>query len=419
MPVLSKAQLFGSLSRPALDEIKKELSPEVKDLLRDELKIQQGFIEGLGRTIDNTPNNFKQQLRRKLDDDSLMVTPSRRGKGANYPDTDRPKVLDKNSVMVALNSHLDMFIDIKTEFDRIPTLVMAQFLEGQLEDSDSIREYVSDDVADLIIDRPRMVDYIRTAIDTLREVIKRLKGQKTPKKESPEFIKSLTKLLENYAKSPIQEFWMNEFNELNKITDLRNQKNVNKFLKAYENSGRNEDENRRGGRLSQKVLEKHPNLNYHLVDKPYAKEYFDKHNFKGTFFVKDLSNAFDTDGLLDKYDLVITNDFLEHVLNPSIIVQTIHKLTTPESYYFISNPNWRMCHQWIYRGLFDFDNFLYFLYTHNFRLAGFFGSPLKAAPYPKIDSEKMLPDSNLTDWNHYLIFTHRNEIIKNYVIPSS
>ena len=255
MPVLSKAQLFGSLSRPALDEIKKELSPEVKDLLRDELKIQQGFIEGLGRTIDNTPNNFKQQLRRKLDDDSLMVTPSRRGKGANYPDTDRPKVLDKNSVMVALNSHLDMFVSIKSEFDKIPTLIMAQFLEGQLEDSDSIREYVSDDVADLIIDRPRMVDYIRTAIDTLREVIKRLKGQKTPKKESPEFIKSLTKLLENYAESPIQEFWMNEFNELNKITDLRNQKNVNKFLKAYENSGRNEDENRRGGRLSQKVLD--------------------------------------------------------------------------------------------------------------------------------------------------------------------
>ena len=181
MPVLSKAQLFGSLSRPALDEIKKELSPEVKDLLRDELKIQQGFIEGLGRTIDNTPNNFKQQLRRKLDDDSLMVTPSRRGKGANYPDTDRPKVLDKNSVMVALNSHLDMFVSIKSEFDKIPTLIMAQFLEGQLEDSDSIREYVSDDVADLIIDRPRMVDYIRTAIDTLREVIKRLKGQKTPR----------------------------------------------------------------------------------------------------------------------------------------------------------------------------------------------------------------------------------------------
>ena len=258
MPVLSKAQLFGSLSRPALDEIKKELSPEVKDLLRDELNIQQGFIEGLGRTIDNTPNNFKRQLRRKLDDDSLMVTPSRKGKGGNYPDTDRPKVLDKNSLMVALNSHLDMFIDIKKEFDKIPTLVMAQFLEGQLEDSNSIREYVADDVADLIIDRPRMVDYIRTAIDTLREVIKRLKGQKTPKKENPEFIKSLTKLLENYAESPIQEFWMNEFNELNKITDLRNQKNVNRFLKAYDSSMRRNSENdegRQSGGLSQKVLD--------------------------------------------------------------------------------------------------------------------------------------------------------------------
>jgi hypothetical protein len=244
MPVLSKAQLFGSLSRPALDEIKKELSPEVKDLLRDELKIQQGFIEGLGRTIDNTPNKFKQQLRRKLDDDALMVTPSRRGKGANYPDTDRPKVLDKTGLMVALNSHLDMFIDIKKEFDKIPALIMAQFREGQLEDFNSIREYVADDVADLLIDRPRMPDYVRTAIDTLKEIIKRLKGQKTPKKENPEFIKSLTKLLENYAESPIREFWFNEFNEVNKITDLRNQKNVNRFLTSYEN-----------GKLSVRVLD--------------------------------------------------------------------------------------------------------------------------------------------------------------------
>lgn len=161
------------------------------------------------------------------------------------------------------------------------------------------------------------------------------------------------------------------------------------------------------GVLSQKIQEECSDLNYHLVDKLFAKQYFDQNNFKGTFFVKDLSCDFDTSGLLDKYDLIITNDFLEHVLNPSIIVQTIYKLTNPNSIYFISNPNWRMAHQWVYRGLFDFDNFIYFLYTHKFKLEGFYGSILKTPNYPKIDSETLLPDDHLTDWNHYLIFKQR------------
>ena len=161
------------------------------------------------------------------------------------------------------------------------------------------------------------------------------------------------------------------------------------------------------GVLSQKILKKHSNLNYHLIDKHHAHKYFDENKFKGTFFVKDLSNSFDTTGLLEEYDLVISNDFLEHVLNPSIIVQTIYKLTNKNSIYFISNPNWRMAHQWVYRGLFDFDNFIYFLYTHKFKLNGFYGSILKTPQYPRLDSESMLPDENLTDWNHYMIFRHR------------
>jgi len=104
------------------------------------------------------------------------------------------------------------------------------------------------------------------------------------------------------------------------------------------------------GLLAQKVLAKHPNLTYHLIDKEYAKKYFDDNNFKGEFFVKDLSAGFNTEGLLDSYDLVITNDFLEHVLNPSAIVQQIFKLTHDDSKYLVSNPNWRMGHQYVYRG---------------------------------------------------------------------
>ena len=161
------------------------------------------------------------------------------------------------------------------------------------------------------------------------------------------------------------------------------------------------------GVLSQKILENHPDLNYHLVDKPFAKKYFDGNKFKGTFFVKDLSSSFDTHELLTKYDLVIANDFIEHVFNPHIIASTIHRLTNPDSVFFISNPNWRMAHQYVYRGLFDFDNFVYFLYTHMFKLEGFYGSQLKTPAYPRISSETLLPDEHLTDWNHYMIFKHR------------
>jgi 2-polyprenyl-3-methyl-5-hydroxy-6-metoxy-1,4-benzoquinol methylase len=161
------------------------------------------------------------------------------------------------------------------------------------------------------------------------------------------------------------------------------------------------------GILSQKILKQHPDLNYHLVDKPFAKKYFEEQEFKGTFFVKDLSNGFDKEGLLGKYDLVITNDFLEHVYNPHAIIKAVYELTDKNSIFFISNPNWRMAHQFIYRGLFDFNNFIYLLYTHKFQLQGFYGSILKTPPYPRVSSETLLPDENLTDWNHYMLFKHR------------
>lgn len=161
------------------------------------------------------------------------------------------------------------------------------------------------------------------------------------------------------------------------------------------------------GVLSQTIQSKNPDLNYHLVDKIFAKKYFDEHQYKGQFFVKDLSNSFDTTGLLSKYDLVIANDFIEHVYNPHCIVKTVHDLTNEESIFFISNPNWRMAHQYVYRGLFDFDNFVYFMFIHMFELVGFYGSTLKTPSYPRIDSESLLPDEHLRDWNHYMIFKKR------------
>ena len=108
------------------------------------------------------------------------------------------------------------------------------------------------------------------------------------------------------------------------------------------------------------------------------------------------------------YDLVIMNDFLEHVTNPHLILKTVYNLTHTDSIFFISNPNWRMGHPFIYRGAFDFDNFIFMLHFHCFDLEGFYGSLLKTPFFPKLDSEKMLPDENLTDWNHYFVFKHRD-----------
>ena len=161
------------------------------------------------------------------------------------------------------------------------------------------------------------------------------------------------------------------------------------------------------GVLSQEVLKLKPELDFTLIDKPFAKEYFEKNNFKGRFLVKDLANSFDTTGLEKEYDLIIMNDFLEHVQNPTIILQTVYKLTSKNSTVFISNPNWRMNHQFIYRGLFDFDNFLYFMYIHKFKATSLNGSILKTPYYPKLDSERLLPEENIQDWNHYMSFKHR------------
>jgi 2-polyprenyl-3-methyl-5-hydroxy-6-metoxy-1,4-benzoquinol methylase len=183
---------------------------------------------------------------------------------------------------------------------------------------------------------------------------------------------------------------------------------VNETIKNSKNAIKNVLEIGSGpGILSQNILELQSDLNYHLIDKPYAKKYFEENNFKGTFFAKDLSEKFDKSELLDKYDLVIMNDFLEHITNPHLILKNVYDLTHQESIFFISNPNWRMGHPFIYRGVFDFDNFIWMLHFHLFDLVGFYGSILKTPFYPKLDSEKMLPDENITDWNHYFIFKKR------------
>lgn len=146
-------------------------------------------------------------------------------------------------------------------------------------------------------------------------------------------------------------------------------------------------------------------VRYDLVDKPFAKEAFEKAGRKGRFFVKDLSHGLDPTGLEPEYQFIVANDVLEHLLNPSQVVQTLHNLLASNGILVVSVPNWRMGHQFVYRGLFDYDNFLYFMTVHKFVPTSVSPSPLITPDYPKLDSEQEMDEELRLSWNWYFTFT--------------
>jgi len=74
----------------------------------------------------------------------------------------------------------------------------------------------------------------------------------------------------------------------------------------------------------------------------------------------------------------------------------------------VSIPNWRMAHQFIYRGIWDYDNFLYFLYIHNLQINFVYRSNLTNPPYKRLDSETLLPEELLYSWNFYFATTKKD-----------
>lgn len=161
------------------------------------------------------------------------------------------------------------------------------------------------------------------------------------------------------------------------------------------------------GELGQKIMADIDELNYTFIDQPGAKEIFESRSYKGRFEAIDLLNDFDISKLDRDYDFLITNDFLEHIYNPSIIVQRCYDIIRDNGKMFVSVPNWRMGHTFIYRGLFDYDNFIYFMYTHGFEISGIWESPLKCGYSQKLTSESEMDDRLITSWNWYMLFNKR------------
>jgi 2-polyprenyl-3-methyl-5-hydroxy-6-metoxy-1,4-benzoquinol methylase len=157
------------------------------------------------------------------------------------------------------------------------------------------------------------------------------------------------------------------------------------------------------GYLGQLIINE-TGCNYTFVDKIGAKQLFDEREYKGKFIVQNMMDEIDVTPLTDKYDVIIANDFLEHVSNPGNIIRNLHRHTPDHTLFSISVPNWRMGHDWIYRGLFDFDNFVYFMYTHGWEGVSVSSSPLVTPDYPKIETESGMPDGLRRSWNWYFTF---------------
>lgn len=158
------------------------------------------------------------------------------------------------------------------------------------------------------------------------------------------------------------------------------------------------------GSLGQMLISKNNELNYTFVDQQGAYKIFIEREFKGKFKVKDMSNEFDISDLDNDYDILIANDFLEHIFNPSAIMLNSYKILKENGKLFVSVPNWRMGHTFIYRGLFDFDNFIYFALTHGFKISQIWDSCLRCNGSSKLSSETELPDNFIDSWNWYMLF---------------
>jgi len=194
----------------------------------------------------------------------------------------------------------------------------------------------------------------------------------------------------------LESSWVARYNhEANILCNIIKDNNISKVLELGSGPGRLADTIQKG--LDSEII-------YDLVDKPNAKLQNDKFNYKcNKFFVKDLNNGFDTSGLEDEYDLIIANDFLEHIANVTDCLVNCYNKGSDNSKLFISVPNWRMGHSFQYRGLFDYDNWVYTMEVHGWKVEGVYNSNLACKYADKLSSESSMPDQLIQSWNWYFL----------------
>lgn len=193
-----------------------------------------------------------------------------------------------------------------------------------------------------------------------------------------------------------EKSWINRYEyEAQLISDICQEHDLTKIIEL--GSG--------PGGLANKINSIHPTeLNYTLVDKPNAKLQWKELNHKATNFeVIDLNNNFSTETLDEDYDLIIANDFLEHIANVTDCLVQSYNISKDNAKMFVSVPNWRMGHSFQYQGLFDHDNWVHTMYAHGWKVETLYRSKIPCPPLPKLSSEETLPDSFINSWNIYYL----------------
>lgn len=162
------------------------------------------------------------------------------------------------------------------------------------------------------------------------------------------------------------------------------------------------------------ILGKSSELMYDRVDGDSAKRAFLRRKYEGRhFYTQNLFDSFEVSGIKDKYDMIVMNDFLEHIRNPSLILQRCREnLCSEKGFVLVSVPNWRMEHHFFYPGLFDYDNFIKFMIFEGFTVLFRYPSWGSHVPIrvPKlVNVETKLNDESVYDWNWYTLFQKNKE----------
>lgn len=86
----------------------------------------------------------------------------------------------------------------------------------------------------------------------------------------------------------------------------------------------------------------------------------------------------------DEFDMVVSLETLEHLMNPYYAVQEVRRVLSPGGRFLCSVPNPLTGHPYLYPGLFEYANFRRFLEQSGFRID-------RVAPWQKVEREMILP----------------------------
>jgi hypothetical protein len=234
--LLFKAKLRGyhepvASTEFALNEIKKEFSPEVRALF--DRKIPEHFVDNLEEVVTQS-QTWQESLRQSPSfEDSLEITPVKLNRyGTPKKVSGNPKP-DYDRIIVLINKYRDTFTDLLLDKNAVENII------GQ---NISI-EVVPKSLKELVLaykDDNRIFDKLKSAVKTfdrleqqmISEKSKKVRSKSKPKSES--FTSQLKKLIIQYSEDSRQENMKGLIDNLDRDYKFFNQNRISTFYTRYD-----------------------------------------------------------------------------------------------------------------------------------------------------------------------------------------